>query len=851
MKRTLLSPMLMLFLVAMLVSAPLLAADLNYFLPKSDWDAQVPVPSESLGYEVGDWHVRPEQLQTYMELLAQRSPRIKLTVIGRTHEQRPLQQLIISSPENLKRLDELRKTRSDFSGGELVVWLGYSIHGNEASGSNAALLMAYYLAASKDPAVEKMLQTTVVIFHPSLNPDGLARFASWVNSYRGNVLVPDSVNTEHREAWPSGRGNHYWFDLNRDWLFAQHPESLARLLQFQQWRPHVLADFHEMGSDNTFFFQPGVPSRQHPSTPAENLKLTDAIARYHVQAFDEKNALYYSKESFDDFYYGKGSTYPDIQGGIGILFEQASARGHLQQSKNGPVSFAFAIRNQVTATLSTLKGAHELRESIINYQRTFFQNALQDAAVDTQRAIVFGDSADPAREQALLTLLRHHDIDVHQFNGDWRKDGMAFDASSYVIPLQQRQYRLIRNLFETRTQFRDPVFYDISAWNIALAFDVPYSEIPAAQFQSSWLGEAVNKIEVPAGTVQGTSTLAYVMPWGDFYAPRSLFNLLQNGVKVKVAGKAFKWQTENGIKEFARGSVVISLANQTVDAVTLRKLMDQNAARDSVDFIAIKSGYAEGGVDLGSPSLRTLTVPKIVLLTGGGVDAVAAGEIWHLLDQRMQMPVTLVPTGSFSEMNLTEYSHLILPDGRYSFKDEALKKIEQWLKNGGQVIAMEAAAKWLAQQDFVKTRFAVSSDSDSKRLPYAQMDEKEAEKRIAGAIFSTTIDLTHPLAYGLPRTMLPVFRANADVLSLLKSPYGNVAAYTDKPLLAGYASKENQQRIANTTAVAIEKVGDGSIVFSSANLLFRGAWYGSTRVFLNAVFFADIVDKTGESAVGH
>ncbi len=827
------------------------ANDLAYYLPKSEWDTQVPQPAETLGYDVGDWHVRPEQLTAYMQLLASKSARIKVETIGRSVEQRPLQQLLISSPDNLKRIEDIRKSRQDFSGNELIVWLGYSIHGNEASGSNAALLTAYYLAASKDPAIEKLLQNTVIIFNPSLNPDGLARFATWVNGYRGNVLVPDSINTEHREAWPSGRGNHYWFDLNRDWLLLQQAETQARIPQFQTWRPHVLADFHEMGTDSTYFFQPGVPSRQHPSTPADNVKLTDAIARFHAQAFDEKNALYYSKEGFDDFYYGKGSTYPDIQGGVGILFEQASARGHLQQSKNGPVSFPFAIRNQIIATLSTLKGANELRESLLNYQRQFYQQAAQEAALDAQRAIVFGDNGDPARVMAFINTLRSHDISVHQFNGEWSKDGQRYAQGAFVIPLQQRQYRLIRNLFELRTQFRDPVFYDISSWNLAMAFDVPFAEIPASQFQSQWLGDSVSKTAINAGTVYGQSTLAYVMPWGDYFAPRALYFLQQNGIKTKVATKPFKWQTESGAKDFARGSVVITLANQTMDGAALRKWLEQASARDGVDFYAIKTGYADAGIDLGSPSVKHIATPKILLLTGGGVDAVNAGEVWHLLDARMQMPVTLLPTGSFNDVNLSDYTHLLMVDGRYAIKDESLKKLELWLKSGGEIIALDGAAKWLAQQDFVRTRFATSLDNDNKRSAYGQMEEKEAEKRIAGAIFNTSIDTSHPLAYGLTRNVLPVFRTHAEVLSLLKSSYGNVAVYTDKPLLSGYASKENQQRIANSAAIAFEKIGDGSIVFSTANLNFRSAWYGSSRILMNAIFFADSVEKAGENLGAH
>ncbi|MBY0573014.1 MAG: hypothetical protein K2P84_04990, partial [Undibacterium sp.] len=297
------------------------SANASEVLPVHSRIENITTPAASFGFALGEWHARPEQLVSYYQRLAKESPRVQVRIIGYTHERRPLLNVIITSPKNQARLAEIEAARgrgeSENKDGPLVVYLGYSVHGNEASGANAAPLVAWHLASSQDKSVNEMLDNTVVVIDPMFNPDGVARFASWANSYRGQTLVADGNSLEHREAWPSGRGNHYWFDLNRDWLWLAHPESRAHVAAFQQWRPHILADFHEQGTDATYFFQPGVPARTHPLTPQSNQDLTSAIAKFHAKAFDARGEFYFSREGFDDFYYGKGSTYPDVQGSVG------------------------------------------------------------------------------------------------------------------------------------------------------------------------------------------------------------------------------------------------------------------------------------------------------------------------------------------------------------------------------------------------------------------------------------------------------------------------------------------------------------------------------------------------------
>ncbi|MCH7524197.1 MAG: hypothetical protein IIC74_04100, partial [Bacteroidetes bacterium] len=350
--------------------------DLSYYLPQGvTYNQNIPTPESIIGHQVGKWHVTHDKLVQYMYALANASDRITIENRGKTFEDRPLLLLTITSPENHQRIDDIRKTHIaatesnsvNTTNMPIVVYQGFSIHGNEPSGANAGLLAAYYLAAAEGEAINDLLDNVIILFDPSLNPDGLQRFAYWANTNKSINLNPDPNDREYSEVWPGGRTNHYWFDMNRDWLPVQLPESRARIATFHKWLPNILTDHHEMGTNTTFFFQPGIQSRTHPLTPKLNQELTKRIANYHAKALDKIGSLYYTEESFDDFYYGKGSTFPDINGGIGILFEQASSRGHVQESDNGLLTFPFGIRNQFTAALSTLEAAKNMKCKIIAF----------------------------------------------------------------------------------------------------------------------------------------------------------------------------------------------------------------------------------------------------------------------------------------------------------------------------------------------------------------------------------------------------------------------------------------------------------------------------------------------------
>ncbi|GAK95152.1 hypothetical protein JCM19298_929 [Nonlabens ulvanivorans] len=343
--------------------------------------------------------------------------------------------------------------------------------------------------------------------------------------------------------------------MNRDWLPVQLPESQARIETFHNWMPNILTDHHEMGTNATFFFQPGIPSRTHPLTPAMNQQLTREIGNFHATELNKIGSLYYTEESYDDFYYGKGSTFPDVNGSIGILFEQASSRGHAQNSENGVLTFPFTIRNQFTAGISTLKAAVSMRQEILDYHKKFYADARKE---DNSGAIIFGDYTDASRTDALADILMRHKIEVRSLKNDVTKNGKTYKKDyAYIVPKNQKNSRLIKAMFEKRTTFQDSLFYDISAWTFPLAFDMDYDENASLSDGSTF--DRSKRLDSHSST---TSDYAYLMPWNEYKTPMILNLLLSEGIRAKVAMENFSIEG----KDYDYGTILIPVQNQKWDS---------------------------------------------------------------------------------------------------------------------------------------------------------------------------------------------------------------------------------------------------------------------------------------------
>ncbi|MEJ1241113.1 M14 family metallopeptidase [Chryseolinea sp. T2] len=825
--------------------------DLSYYLPDDiTFHPSVPTPKSIIGHEVGEWHVTHDRLVSYMYALDKASDRVSLEVTGYTYEGRPLLLLTITAPKNHDRLEDIRQqhlalsdpsraSSVDTKNMPAVFYIGFSIHGNEASGVNAGLLAAYYFAAAQGPEIENYLNNTVILFDPSYNPDGMQRFSSWVNSRKSVMTSTDANDTEHNEAWPGGRFNHYWFDLNRDWLVAQHPESRARVKTFQRWRPNVLTDHHEMGTNSSFFFQPGVPARMHPLTPAKNLELTKQIGTYHAKALDEIGSYYFTQEGYDDFYYGKGSTFPDVQGSIGILFEQASSRGHSQESINGVLTFPFTIRNQFVTALSSLKAVNAMREDLLNYQRQFYRDAISEAGKDATKAYIFGASHDALRAFHLAEVMTRQAIDVYKPSSNINQNGKTFAANnSYVVPLNQRQYKLIKSMFEKRTSFKDSLFYDISSWTLPLAFGVDYEELRTVP----QLGEKLSEPKMPLGKRVGDkSEYAYVFEPFGYYAPRAMYRLLSHGIRIKVASDPF-YNTDN--KRFERGSILIPVSGQDKNAEQIELLLNDIVNKDGIDIYAFKTGLDYQGVSLGSSSFMPLKKPSIAMIVGDGISATDAGEIWHLLDTRFNIPVTLIPTNVLERASLSRYTTIIMPatSGSTGISEGTKEKLRSWTQQGGTIIGFEYALNWLSGAGLGKFDMKKEDEKkDQKPRPYADIDEYTGAQETSGAIFESQVDLTNPLLYGYTSQKLPMFKSNNLFMEKAKGSYSNPIVYTASPLMSGYVSKENYALAKQSSVAGVSVSGQGRVIGFTDNMCFRAFWFGTNRIFMNAIFFGPLL----------
>jgi hypothetical protein len=815
------------------------------------FDPAVPPPEEYFGFPIGEWHLQPDQIRSYLLLLAERSNRLTIEEYGKTHENRPLLLLTFTSAENHQKIHEIRERhlRALDPGEEVngntpvVVWMGYSIHGNEPSGSNAAPLVAYYLASAQNSRVEQWLSDMVILMDPMSNPDGLNRFALWANMHKGKQLVADPASREHQEAWPGGRTNHYWFDLNRDWMPVRHPETAGRLAKYYEWLPGVLTDHHEMDTDATFFFQPGVPTRINPRTPAENVDLTNKLAGFHARALDRAGALYFTGERFDDFYIGKGSSYPDITGSVGILFEQASSRGHLQESVNGPLRFSFTIRNQILTSLSTLEGVHELRDEIVAYQRNFFRSALREGAGDPVQAYVFSAGSDGARMSHFVDLLRRHRIEVFQLGKDVRVSGQNFSAgSSAIVPTRQRQYRLIQALFEKRTEFQDSLFYDVSTWTLPIAFGLSFAALSSDS--RDLYGPGISSPLFPRGSLEGgESPYAYAIEWNAYYAPRALYRMLKAGLRVRVATHPFSAESVGNIVRFGYGSVVVPSGIQPVSSDSVRRVMHAIAGTDEIPVYGLDGGMSVHGVDLGSPSLKPISLPSVMMVVGSGISAIGVGEVWNVLDERFGMEVSLVEYPLLSRADLSRYSVILLADGNYAGIDSAGRTaMRRWVEAGGTLIAMEDAITWVIRNDLAQAVIRKEGDAAQERRAYASASNFAGARKIAGAICRVTADRTHPLLFGYTDSVLNVFRASNVFLEPSENPYATPLVYQQQPIVSGYVNKEIVKLLKGSASMIASGLGSGRIILIADSPSFRGFWFGTDRILLNSVFFGQIVD---------
>ena len=842
-----------LFSIALLAVVFLTASaqhvELDYYLPNhASYNKNVPTPESVLGFQVGDFHIQHAQLVTYLKAIEASSDRVKLVNYGYTNERKPLYLAIFSSPENIRNLDKIQAehhkltipTQSssvDIDSQPVFTWLGHSIHGNEASGLNASVLLIYHLAAANDTETKAWLDNEIIIVDPANNPDGIDRFAEWANQHKSFVPSDDPLNIDHTEAWPGGRYNHYLFDLNRDWLNLQQVESQARQKQILAWTPNVYTCAHEQGSNANYHFSPGEPTRVHPLIPEENQKLIKRLAaEYYVPAFDKRGVLYFSGEQFDDYYIGRGREYFDFHGGLALLWEEQSARGFQQKTDNGLLTFPFAIQNQLTTELATIRGTYHLRKDLLDYQRRYFSNAASEAAKNPVKTYVFGSESDPASSYHLAELIARNGIDVYQLGKEVKANGKTYKPEfSYAVPVSQPRYRLVEGLFEIREKYNDSLSYDITGWTSPYLFNVSYSK----QSSAVSLGQKFEIGTTPKVTFNGEKdAYAYLFEWSGYYAPRALYRLLKNDVFAKVSQSVVKF----GDKKFQRGTILIPLGNvyQTKSKDEIYQLAKQITEEDGIDVYSVSSGYFEGH-NLGSSAFATVRTPKVAVIGGNGTSATGVGEIWHLFDTRYEIPLTIISSERFAAANINAYNVIILTGYNLDFSPAVIKRLKTWVEQGNTLIAYESALQWLKKNEFADIDFIPGKKV--KDGAYEDYGVSSRANNIAGVIFGAKLDITHPLGWGYTDENIAVFKNNTINIKPTENKLRTPLQYTKNPVISGNVLKRVAEEYSETPVAVISRLGSGKVIGFSVDTNFRSVWYGTNKLTANAIFWGNLINS--------
>jgi len=829
----------------------------DYYLESfKPFDESIPSPEEFLGYPIGEYHTRHDLVVAYMYTLAELSSKASVSVYGKTHENRKLLMLQIASPSNLEDIETIKQQHlkvvdpntdvPNFNGLPIFINLAYGVHGNEPSSTEAAMLTAYALVASQNKTVTAYLDEVIVFLDPAINPDGRDRHTNWANSYRGQPLIADKYDIEHNEAWPRGRTNHYWFDLNRDLLLGVHPESQGRLKWYHQWYPNVVTDFHEMGTNSTYFFEPKNKSASiKPITPSENRDVLNKVFADQFSAdLDKIGSFYFTDEIYDSTYPGYGSTYMDLQGSLALLFEQASSRGHLQETPTGEISFPFTIRNQFVSSIATIKAAITNKDLLYTYQNKFFKEAKQKGALSKIKAYVFGDSFDQNRNKAFLDVLLQHHIEVYPATENMTVKGTEFkEGNSYVVPTNQKQYYMVQSLFETYSSYRDSVFYDTSAWSMVNFYNMKYQSLAKVPRLGEQVTKQTNLVSV---TSLDKSDYAYIIPYDDYYAPALLYELKSHGLVVKVATKPFTSQIGGERVDFHRGALLVPVHDQyDLDANNVHHWVKEASTKFAVKAYPVQSGMTINGNGLGSKSFQTLIKPSAMMVVGGTVNSYEAGEVWHLFENRMEMPLVKVPESRFYLTDIYRYNVIIMVSGNYRLLNKKEKdRLKKWVSDGNTLITTGKASDWAIKQKIVDESLIVrktDSASKGKRANYESARGAIQKHNIGGAIFKIDLDLSHPIGYGYQDKNIPVYKNNRVWITPSKNRFSTVGKYVNDPHIDGYISKENLEIMKEAASIVVSKRGKGRVVLFADNPNFRGAWYGTNKLFMNAVFFGHLI----------
>jgi hypothetical protein len=803
-------------------------------------------PSEFLGYKLGDQFTPEYRVVEYFSYVASVSKNVRIQPYGKTTEGRELLVAYVASDENIARLDALRNNNLKLAGIQdgvpdqnqpAIVWLSYNVHGSEAVSTEAAMQTLFALVDPANAKTKAWLKNTVVVIDPCLNPDGRDRYVNFYNPIKNAVPDINPYAREHMEPWPGGRSNHYYFDLNRDWAWQTQVETQQRMALYNQWLPQIHVDFHEQGYNDPYYFAPAAePIHQDISKWQRDFQVE--IGRNNAKYFDQNAWMYYTRERYDLVYPSYGDTYPLYNGSIGMTYEQGGggrAGLAILNSTGDTLSLRDRIDHHYTTGLSTIEMASNNASKLISEFRSYFAAGKASPPGEYKSYVIKGGNYEKLK--SLADLLKRNGI---QFGYGASKGATGFNYATLkteafqigkgdiVISAYQPKSVLLKVLFEPKTYVSDSITYDITAWALPYAYGLDaYASREALKPLSSIF-------EVPAvSDPQISNPVAFIANWNSLADVKFLSALLKNGIKVRYTERAI----EEGGNKFNAGSLIIArTSNEQVSRFS--ETVSRIAKESGVNVQAVATGFVDKGTDLGSNKIRYIEKPSVAVVGGDESSSLALGEIWHFFEQQINYPVTIIRYRDLARANLNSFDVLVVPDG--SYPDLASDKLMAWIRSGGRLVAMGGALEALAgKKGFgLKTKDAPKPDEAKEPYdlikPYGNRERESARDEIPGAIYRVDLDNTHPLAFGFPNYYFTVKQDNS-IYKFLESGW-NIGVFKKNNLVSGQVGAEVKKRLADGLLLGTEDIDNGSVVYLTEDLLFRGFWENGKLMFSNAVF---------------
>jgi len=830
---------------------------LIFLLVATSASSQGPVPSPQafLGYPLGKHFTPHDKLVSYFKAVAEAQPnQMKLEQYGTTYEGRPLLLAYIAAPENMRRLEEIRLNNLRLAGvlrdkagdetGPVIVWLSYNVHGNEPASSEAAMKTLYTLVSATDQRVAGWLKNTVVIIDPCINPDGRDRYVSWYNDVVGIQPNPDRQAREHQEPWPRGRSNHYNFDLNRDWAWQTQVETQQRLKRYNAWLPQVHVDYHEQGYNSPYYFAPAAEPYHDVITPWQR-EFQVMIGKNNARYFDARGWLYFTKQEFDLFYPSYGDTYPIYNGAIGMTFEQGGIGAGLavQTADGDTLTLADRLEHHFTTGISTIEAASQHAEQLIKQFHQYFVDAVARPGGEYKayylRNDSFGDRLERLKGFLDKNLIEWTPVSAGSFTGvDYetgRTASFSAAAGDIVINADQPKSNLLRVLFERQSHISDSVTYDITAWSVPFVYGVQAYGLNAYV-------KGDDKAVARPSRVMPDRSYGYAIRWTGMRSVRFLTEMLRKDIKVRYAERPF----QTGSISYGSGTLLIT-ATGNGQPDSLWNIVMNASRKAGVVPERITSGFVEKGADLGSDMVHLVHKPRIALLTGEEVSSLDAGEVWHLFEQEIDYPVTLINADDIGGITWKNFDVLILPNGYYKALEEKSNAdlIRGWVREGGRLIAMEGAVAQLSKLDWgirLKGEGDKKEEEKDKKeegvQPLRRYDNRQRDEvanSVPGSIYKVELDNSHPLAFGYPDHYYTI-KQDDNLYEFLKDGGWNVGVIRKNGYVSGFTGVKAKEKLKDGLLFGVQDMGRGKTIYMADDPLFRSFWENGKLLFCNGVF---------------